>query len=205
MASNPITSWQIYGETMETLTDFIFLGSKITVDSDWSHETKRCRAFLVTQVVKESACNAGDLDSIPGSGRFPGKGSGNPLQCSCLENPKDGGAWWAAIYGIAQSQAWLMWLSSSSSSRLVITFPPRSKCHLIPWLQSPSAVILEQKTKKKTKNSATGSTVSLSICHAVRGPDAMIFVFWMLSFKPIFHSPLSLSSRGSSVLLHFLP
>ena len=43
-------------------------------------------------------------------------GNGNPLQCSCLENPRDGGAWWAAVYGVAQSQTWLMWLSSSSSS-----------------------------------------------------------------------------------------
>ena len=45
-----------------------------------------------------------------------GEGSGNPLQCSCLENPRDGGAWWAAIYGVAQSQTPLKWLSSSSSS-----------------------------------------------------------------------------------------
>ena len=44
-----------------------------------------------------------------------GEGSGNPLQCSCLENPRDGGAWWAAVYGVAQSQTWLKWLSSSSS------------------------------------------------------------------------------------------
>ena len=42
MASGPITSWQIYGETMETVTDFIFLGSKITADDDCSHEIKRC-------------------------------------------------------------------------------------------------------------------------------------------------------------------
>ena len=45
-----------------------------------------------------------------------GKGNGNPLQCSCLENPRDGGAWWAAVYGIAQSWTWLKRLSSSSSS-----------------------------------------------------------------------------------------
>ena len=44
-----------------------------------------------------------------------GKGNGNPLQCSCLENPKDGGAWWAAIYGVAQNQTQLKRLSSSSS------------------------------------------------------------------------------------------
>ena len=42
MASGPITSWQIDGETMETVADFIFLGSKITADNDWSHEIKRC-------------------------------------------------------------------------------------------------------------------------------------------------------------------
>ena len=42
---------------------------------------------------KESACNAGDMGSIPGSGRSPGEGSGNPLQCSCLGNPTDRGAW----------------------------------------------------------------------------------------------------------------
>ena len=45
--------------------------------------------------VKASACNAGDLGSIPGSGRSPGEGNGNPLQYSCLENPMDGGTWWA--------------------------------------------------------------------------------------------------------------
>ena len=41
-----------------------------------------------------------------------GEGNGNPLQCSCLENPRDGGAWWAAVYGVAQGQTWLKWLSS---------------------------------------------------------------------------------------------
>ena len=46
-----------------------------------------------------------------------GEGNGNPLQCSCLENPRDGGAWWGAVYGVTQSQTWLKWLSSSSSSR----------------------------------------------------------------------------------------
>ena len=44
-----------------------------------------------------------------------GERNGNPLQCSCLENPRDGGAWWAAVYGVAQSRTWLKWLSSSSS------------------------------------------------------------------------------------------
>ena len=86
-------------------------------------------------------------------------------------------------------------------SRLVITFLLMSKCLLISWLQSPSAVILEPPKIK----SATVSTVSPSIYREVMGQDIMILVFWMLSFKPAFHSPLSLSSRGSLVLLHFLP
>ena len=45
-----------------------------------------------------------------------GEGNGNPLQCSCLENPRDGGAWWATVYEVALSWTWLKWLSSSSSS-----------------------------------------------------------------------------------------
>ena len=62
MESGPITSWEIDGETVETVSDFIFWGSKITADGDCNHEIKR--RFL----------------------------NGNPLQHSCLENPMDGGA-----------------------------------------------------------------------------------------------------------------
>ena len=51
-----------------------------------------------------------------------GKGNGNPLQCSCLENPRDGGAWWAAVYGVTQSWTWLKRLSSSSSSYALFFF-----------------------------------------------------------------------------------
>ena len=76
-----------------------------------------CRSELFPggSEVKASACYAEDLASIPGSGRSPGEGNGNPLQCSCLENPRDGGAWWAAVCGIAQSWTRLKRLSSSSS------------------------------------------------------------------------------------------
>ena len=51
-----------------------------------------------------------------------GEGKGNPLQCSCLENPRDGGAWWAAFYGVTQSRTRLKWLSSSSSSVVVLVY-----------------------------------------------------------------------------------
>ena len=53
---------------------------------------------------KESACNAGDQGSIPGSGRCPGEGNSNPLQYFCLENPMDREAWMAAVHGVAKSQ-----------------------------------------------------------------------------------------------------
>ena len=54
--------------------------------------------------VKASACNVGDLGLIPGLGRSPGEGNGNPLKYSCLENPMDRGAWWATVYGVAKSR-----------------------------------------------------------------------------------------------------
>ena len=57
--------------------------------------------------VKSLPANAGDTGLIPGLGRFPGEGTRNPLQYSCLENPMDRGAWWAAINGVAKSHTQL--------------------------------------------------------------------------------------------------
>ena len=84
MASGPITSWQIDGETMEIVTDFIF--------------------FPGVSVGKESAHNAGDPGSIPGSGRSPGERNDNPLQYSGLENSSVRGAWGATVHGVTKSQ-----------------------------------------------------------------------------------------------------
>ena len=52
---------------------------------------------------KVSACNAGDPSSIPGLGKIPWRGNGNPLKFSCLENSMDGGAWWATVHGVTKS------------------------------------------------------------------------------------------------------
>ena len=60
------------------------------------------KIFLYSSDGKGSAYNAGDPGSIPGSGRSPGEGNGNPLQYSCLENPMGRGAWWATVYGVAR-------------------------------------------------------------------------------------------------------
>ena len=59
-----------------------------------------------------------DSSSVPGSGRSPGGGHGNPLQYSCLENPMDRGAWWATVHGVAKSQAWLKWLSTCTCPKV---------------------------------------------------------------------------------------
>ena len=56
---------------------------------------------------KESDCNAGDMDSIPGLGRSPEGGHSNPLQYSCLENPMDRGAWRAIVHRVTKSWIWL--------------------------------------------------------------------------------------------------
>ena len=71
---------------------------------------QRWEGFPGGTVVKHLPVNAGDardLGSIPGSGRSPGEGNGNPLQYSCLENPMDRGAWWATVHGVAKSWTWL--------------------------------------------------------------------------------------------------
>ena len=62
------------------------------------------KGFIGGSDGQESACNAGDRSLIPGSGTSPGEGNGNPLQYFCLENPTVGGAWWATVHGVTNSQ-----------------------------------------------------------------------------------------------------
>ena len=78
-------------ECQETRSD---LGGRFTVV--WG--------FLGGSEVKAFACNVGDPGSIPGLGRCPGEGNGNPLQYSCLENPMEGGAWWATVHRVTKSR-----------------------------------------------------------------------------------------------------
>ena len=101
MASGPITSWHIDGKTMETMKDFILFSSKITADGGCSHEINR-RLLLGRNGMT-------NLDSILKSRdiTLPTKVhlvKGTPLQHSCLENPRDRSAWWAAVHGVTGSQ-----------------------------------------------------------------------------------------------------
>ena len=87
----------------------------------------------------------------------------------------------------------VMFLLFNMLSKFVMAFLPRSKHLLILWLQSPSVVILEPKKMK----SATVSTFSPSLCYEVVEPDAVILVFWMLSFKPAFSLSFTFKSLVS--------
>ena len=78
-------------------------------------------AFQVALVAKNLPANAGDvkdMGSIPGSGGSPGGGNGNPLQCSCLENPMDRGAWQATVHRVTKSQTQLKQLSMHACTAL---------------------------------------------------------------------------------------
>ena len=134
MASGPIASWRIDGE-METVADVV-LGAPKSLQMVIVAMKLRC---LLLGTEKAMASHSSTLAwKIPWTGRLQsmgslrirhdwatslslftsciGKGNGNPLQCSCLENSRDGGAWWAAVYGVAQSRTRLKRLSSSSST-----------------------------------------------------------------------------------------
>ena len=76
-------------------------------------KTQSARASPVVPVVNNLPANARDMGSIPGSGRSPGGGHGNPLSYSCLENPMDRGAWQATVHRVTQSRTQLKWLSRS--------------------------------------------------------------------------------------------
>ena len=100
-------------------------------------------------MVKNPPGNADDIrlmGSIPLLVRCSGGGNGNPLQCSCLENPRDGGAWWAAVYGVAQSRTQLKRLSSSSSILLIL----KSIIYILVWHLESKNWLWELKTKNRT-------------------------------------------------------
>ena len=89
----------------------------ILIWNDYSYSWIKCAMFLIGSfsVVKNLPAKAGDkrdVGSVPGSGRSPGEGHGNPLQYSCLENPMDKGAWRAIVHRVTQSQTWLTQLST---------------------------------------------------------------------------------------------
>ena len=102
---------------------------------------------------------------------IPGEGNGNPLQCSCLENPRDRGAWWAAVYGVTQSRTRLKRPSSSSSSRMVSHQAPLS-------MGSPG------------KNTAVGCRALLQGIFLTQGsnPHLLPLLLWQVEKEMAIHS-----------------
>ena len=88
-----------------------------------------------------------------------GEGNGNPLQCSCLENPRDGGAWWAAVCGVAQSRTRQKWLSSSSSIHIS---PPSWASFPYPY---STTVITEHRTEELNFLCYRAASCWLAILH----------------------------------------
>ena len=86
----------------------------------FTHVAHHCRASQVVLVVKNPPANIGDRDtgSVPGWGRSPGEGHGNPLQFSCLENPMDRGAWRATVHRVTKSWRQLKRLNSQAGSHI---------------------------------------------------------------------------------------
>ena len=135
MASGPITSWQIVGEVMETVTDLIFRGSKITEDGDSGHEIERCW-FLGRKIMinLNSILKSRDI-TLPTKVHLVKVKWSRSVMCDS-QRP----------HGLQPTRLLRPWDFPGKSTRvgrLVITFLPRSKRLLISWLQSPSAVILE--------------------------------------------------------------
>ena len=88
---------------------------------DLTRVTVQRWASQMALVVKNPPANAGNMCLIPGLGRSPGEGHGNPLQYSCLENPMDSGAWWATVHRVAQSRTRLKQLSTHSTKTVTLT------------------------------------------------------------------------------------
>ena len=122
-----------------------------------------------------------------------GEGNGNPLQCSCLENPRDGGAWWAAVCGVAQSQTRLKRLSSSSSSSSFCKTKRFSYMYTyIPFLLVlPPTSILQTHYFRSPQNPELSSLCYITGCH---WPSVLYMVCIYVSPSLLIHSPLPIMS-----------
>ena len=137
---------------------------------------------------KASACSVGDLGSIPGLGRSPGEGNGNPLQYSCLENPMDGGAWWATVHGVAKSQTRLRdftftYISNTGFSCIFNRNPkfPKSSVHTYLFQRTFQVFVLPSSqgwilNRWFILNSITFRHISWQICsHTLLSPEYSIY------------------------------
>ena len=139
------------------LSDFTFTLSLYTQDAKHGWTQALERASQVVLVAKNPPAKAGDIrdgGSIPGSERCPGGGHGNPLQCSCLENPTDGGAWRATVHGVAKSRTRLKWISTHAHKQLKAWVCKEFGSHCWPDSSEIVAIFENRNPFSKTKGKA---------------------------------------------------
>ena len=116
---------------------------------------------------KESTCNSGDLRDmglIPGLGRSPGGGHGNPLQCSCLENPTNRGAWRATVHRVTDNWIWLKWLNKPTRfvcPPLKVQMHPRYR-----WSGTEPPLYLAVEPKERTHKTGWKAKASEPFSHS---------------------------------------
>ena len=146
--THPMKRWRTFGEYLighqieskykitSNPTSLLFPHKCEMILAHYSNRAAPMRGFPGGSDGKASACNAGDPGLIPGSGRSPGEGNGNPLQYSCLKNSIDGGAWWATVHGIVKSRTRLrdftfIFTCPPTLARIAFNFP-NVTCSLLP-------------------------------------------------------------------------
>ena len=128
---------------MALITTIIFSIELVILSKFQQHFSTGAVGFSGGSDVKESACNAGDPDSIPGLGRFPGERKGYPLQCSCLEDSVGRGAWWATVHVVTKSWTQLSDQHVFTFAEVVLYY-----CSLIKYSHIEIHVSLEQFNNK---------------------------------------------------------
>ena len=108
----PLRSW-VYMIQIQVTPSLNWALSSFPLPLPFPSSSLSSRVSQVVLGVKNPPTSARDVGSVPGWGRSPGGGHGNPLQYSCLENPLDREAWWATVHGVTKSRIWLKRLNSS--------------------------------------------------------------------------------------------
>ena len=151
-------------------------------------------ASQVVLVVKNPPANAGDIRDaglIPGSGRSPGGGRGSPLQCSCLENPMDRGAWWATVHWVIKNWTWLKQLSTHAHTVFLYS---TSRSHA-QSRNSDMNVESKHMNVKRERGDWMNREMGLTYIH-YDGID--IYTLLILCIKWIINENLLCSSRNST-------
>ena len=130
-----------------------------------------------------------------------GERNGNPLQCSCLENPRDGGAWWAAVYGISQSQTWLKWRSSSKHKALRPKFNSVESLSRVQFFVTPWTAAHQASLSSLTPVAYLNSCSSRQWCHPTISSSVIPFSSCLQSFPAFGSFPMSqfFASGGQSI------